>query len=69
MFDSIIRRTSDPRFPSGCLNTNTSVECPRGAAEISRKIAEGFGRQESAIYRVLRRAQSEGSLPLTLKRK
>ena len=66
MFDSIIRRTSDPRFPRGCLNTNTSLECPGSGDEITRKIAEGFGRQESAIYRVLCRAQAEGSLCSTI---
>jgi TetR/AcrR family transcriptional repressor of nem operon len=66
MFDSIIRRTSDPRFPRGCLNTNSSLECPGSGDEITRKIADGFGRQESAIYCVLQRAQAEGSLPLTL---
>ena len=66
MFDSIIRRTSDPRFPRGCLNTNTSLECPGSGDEITRKIAEGFGRQESAIYRVLHRAQAEGSLRSTI---
>jgi TetR/AcrR family transcriptional regulator, transcriptional repressor for nem operon len=57
MFDSIIRRTSDPSFPRGCLNTNTSLECPAVGDEITRKIVEGFGQHESAIYRVLRRAQ------------
>lgn len=62
MFDSIIRRTSDPRFPRGCLNTNTSLGCLSTGDEITRKIAEGFGRQESALYRVLRRAQAEGLL-------
>jgi TetR/AcrR family transcriptional repressor of nem operon len=62
MFDSIIRRTSDPRFPRGCLNTNTSLECPAAGDEITRKIAEGLGWQETAIYRVLQRAQAEGSL-------
>jgi TetR/AcrR family transcriptional regulator, transcriptional repressor for nem operon len=62
MFESIIRRTSDPQFPRGCLNTNTSLECPDRGDEIARKIAEGFGRQESAFYRVLRRAQADGSL-------
>jgi TetR/AcrR family transcriptional repressor of nem operon len=62
MFDSIIRRTSDPRFPRGCLNTNTSLECPTSGDEITRKIAEGFGRQESAIYGALRRAQVKGRL-------
>jgi TetR/AcrR family transcriptional repressor of nem operon len=66
MFDSIIRRTSDPRFPRGCLNTNTSLECPASGDEIARKIAAGFSRQESAIYRVLHRAQAEGSLASTL---
>ena len=66
MFDSIIRRTSDSRFPRGCLNTNTSLECPSSGDEITRKIAAGFGRQESAIYRVLRRAQADGSLRSTL---
>jgi TetR/AcrR family transcriptional regulator, transcriptional repressor for nem operon len=66
MFESIIRRTSDPKFPRGCLNTNTSLECPGSGDEITRKIAEGFGRQESAIYRVLRRAQAYRSLPPTL---
>jgi TetR/AcrR family transcriptional regulator, transcriptional repressor for nem operon len=66
MLDSIIRRTSDPRFPRGCLNTNTSVECPASGDEIARKITEGFGQQESAIYGVLRRAQAEGSLAATL---
>jgi TetR/AcrR family transcriptional regulator, transcriptional repressor for nem operon len=60
MFDSIIRRTSDPRFPRGCLNTNTSLECPASGDEITRKISEGFGRQESAIHGVLRRAQVRG---------
>ncbi len=62
MFDSIIRRTSDPRFPRGCLNTNTSLECPTSGDEITRKIAEGFGHQESAIYGALRRAQVKGRL-------
>jgi TetR/AcrR family transcriptional regulator, transcriptional repressor for nem operon len=66
MFDSIVRRTSDPRFPRGCLNTNTSLECPASGDEITRKIAEGLGGQESAIYGVLRRAQAEGSLASTL---
>jgi TetR/AcrR family transcriptional repressor of nem operon len=62
MLQSIIRRTSDPRWPRGCLNTNTSLECPGAGDEIGRKIAEGLGQQESAIYQVLRRAQTEGVL-------
>lgn len=65
MFDSIIRRTSDPRFPRGCLITNSALECPASGDAISRKITQGIGQQESAIYRVLRRAQTEGSLGAT----
>jgi TetR/AcrR family transcriptional repressor of nem operon len=66
MLDSIIQRTSDPRFPRGCLNTNTSLECPGSGDKITRKITEGFGRLESAVYRLLRRAQAEGSLRSTV---
>jgi len=62
MFEAIIRRTSDSRWPRGCLFTNTSLECPGAGDDIGRKIAELLGLQESAIYRVLRRAQIEGSL-------
>ena len=62
MFESIIRRTSDPTFPRGCLNTNTSLECPGAGDVIGRKIAALLGQQESAIYQVLRRAQSTGAL-------
>src|ERR1700722_11762300 len=35
MFEAIIRRTSDPKWPRGCLNTNTSLECP-GAGDKHR---------------------------------
>jgi TetR/AcrR family transcriptional repressor of nem operon len=62
MLDSIVRRTSDPRLPRGCLATNTSLECPATGDEITRRIAAGFGEQESAIYRVLHRAQVAGLL-------
>jgi TetR/AcrR family transcriptional regulator, transcriptional repressor for nem operon len=62
MFESIIRRNSDPAWPRGCLDTNTSLECPSAGDIIGRKIAGRVVRQESAIYQVLRRAQREGSL-------
>jgi TetR/AcrR family transcriptional repressor of nem operon len=62
MLDSIIRRNSDPRFPRGCLITNSALECPSSGDAIARKIMHAVGQQESAIYRVLRRAQDEGSL-------
>jgi len=64
MFESIIRRNSDARWPRGCLNTNTALECPGSGDAISRKIAERLRQQESAIYRVLRRAQLQGMLDL-----
>jgi TetR/AcrR family transcriptional repressor of nem operon len=62
MFESLIRRNSDPAWPRGCLDTNTSLECPGAGDIIGRKIAERVAQQESAIYQVLRRAQIEGSL-------
>jgi TetR/AcrR family transcriptional regulator, transcriptional repressor for nem operon len=62
MFAAIIERTSDSRFPRGCLVTNTSLECPSSGDEISRKVTELIAAQESAIYQVLRRAQAGGSL-------
>ena len=60
MFESIIRRTSDSRWPRGCLYTNTSLECPGAGDEIGRKIAELVAQQESAIYQVVRQAQADG---------
>jgi TetR/AcrR family transcriptional repressor of nem operon len=66
MFDSIVRRVSDPNYPRGCFITNTSLECPTCGDEIARKVAEALGQQESAIYRALRRAQTEGMLASSL---
>jgi TetR/AcrR family transcriptional regulator, transcriptional repressor for nem operon len=65
MFDALIRRASNPKFPRGCLFTNTSLECPTCGEEIARKIAENMGQQETAIYQVLRRAQADGTLSQT----
>jgi AcrR family transcriptional regulator len=65
MFDSIVRRISDPRLPRGCLIVNTSLECPTAGDVITRKIGESIGQQETAIYRLLLRAQPEGSLAPT----
>jgi TetR/AcrR family transcriptional regulator, transcriptional repressor for nem operon len=62
MFDVLIRRASDPGVPRGCLITNTSLECPTCGDEIARKIAERMGQQETAIYQVLRKAQTDGAL-------
>src|ERR1700758_1797904 len=65
MFDALIRRASNPKFPRGCLFTNTSLECPTCGDEIARKIAENMGQQETAIYQVLRKAQTDGTLSQT----
>jgi TetR/AcrR family transcriptional repressor of nem operon len=65
MFDALIRRASNSKFPRGCLFTNTSLECPTCGDEIARKTAENMGQQETAIYQVLRRAQADGTLSQT----
>lgn len=65
MFAAILRRTSDSTQPRGCLITNTALECPRSGDEISRTIAAWVGQQESVLYQVLLRAQTEGSLDRT----
>lgn len=62
MFAAILRRTSDPTQPRGCLITNTALECPRSGDDISRTIAAWISQQESVLYQVLLRAQAEGSL-------
>jgi TetR/AcrR family transcriptional repressor of nem operon len=62
MFESLVQRNSDLRFPRGCLFVNTSLECPTCGDAIARRIAQAIAEQESAIYRVLMRAQAEGYL-------
>jgi TetR/AcrR family transcriptional regulator, transcriptional repressor for nem operon len=66
MFDSIVGRLSDPKFPRGCLIVNTSLECPASGDAIARRIAQAIGQQESAIYRVLLRAQADSNLAAAL---
>jgi hypothetical protein len=62
MFAVLLRRTSDPSWPRGCLNTNTALECPGGGDAITRTVADRLGQQESALYRVLHRAEVAGAL-------
>ena len=62
MFEVMIKRMSNPKYPRGCLNTNTSVGMANKSEMIERKIAERLGGLESAIYSVLRKAQTEGKL-------
>ena len=62
MFEVMIERMSNPNYPRGCLNTNTSVGFGNKSEMIERKIAERLGGLESAIYLVLRKAQAEEKL-------
>ncbi len=62
MFEVMIKRMSNPSYPRGCLNTNTSVGMSGKSEMIERKIAERLGGLESAIYEVLRKAQTETKL-------
>lgn len=62
MFEVMVERMSNPKYPRGCLICNTSLECPGGGDAINRKIIEQHGSLESAIYQVLLRAQAEGLL-------
>lgn len=62
MFDIIIERMSNPKYPRGCFNTNTCVGMSGKSEVIERKIAERLGSMESAIYQVLRKAQVRGKL-------
>ena len=64
MFEVAIARMSNPKYPRGCLNTNTSIGMFGKSEAIARKIAERLGSLESAIYGVLRKAQTEGKLSL-----
>lgn len=65
MFELIIRRTSNPKLPRGCLITNTSLACRNRADQISRSIEKCFGKVEDAIHAVMRRAQTQGLVTST----
>lgn len=62
LFERIVQRMSEGKYPPGCLNTNTTLESPAGSERINRKIAERLGNLEANIYTVLRRAQMQGAL-------
>lgn len=62
MFEVMIERMSNPKYPRGCLNANTSVAMGGKSEIIDRKIAERLGGLESAIYQVLRKAQGSEKL-------
>ncbi|NET37052.1 MAG: TetR/AcrR family transcriptional regulator [Cyanothece sp. SIO1E1] len=64
LFEQMVTRMSTGIYPAGCLNTNTTLECPSESDLINRTIAERLGKIESSIYEVLLRAQTQGSLPV-----
>ncbi len=62
MFELTIERMSNPKYPRGCLNTNTFVGSLGQSEMIDQKMAERISRLESSIYQVLKRAQAENLL-------
>jgi TetR/AcrR family transcriptional repressor of nem operon len=59
---TLVAQMSDSSRPRGCLHTNTSLEFPSAPDAVCRVIAERTSAIEGAIYAVLRRGQTEGSL-------
>jgi TetR/AcrR family transcriptional repressor of nem operon len=62
MFAVMADRMSNPTCPRGCLQTNTTLECPMGVESIQRISAQWLGTLEAALYETLRRAQVQGQL-------
>ncbi|MBV8454007.1 MAG: TetR/AcrR family transcriptional regulator [Deltaproteobacteria bacterium] len=62
MLEAILSRCVDLRYPRGCFQTNTALECPGVCDEIARAVADSTSAMESAIYDTLRRAQAVGFL-------
>jgi AcrR family transcriptional regulator len=61
-FEELMIAFSDPDLPLGCLVTNVAVEGDRGTTRMGRRIAASITRAEDTFYRVLRNAQSDGSI-------
>lgn len=65
-FSQLIEFTLDPKFPGGCLVTNTAVLIPAKDPAIARKISEVVhalrDRLEGAFAGVLERGRSSGEL-------
>ena len=47
----------------GCLITNSAVELSTRDGQVEERLRAGVSRLEDAFYRLLRRAEGEGSLP------
>jgi TetR/AcrR family transcriptional repressor of nem operon len=62
LFESILSRKNRRELPPGCLMTNTLLECRGSGDRITQAVKRHLGQFELAIYSVLCRAKSEGSL-------
>ncbi|WP_421858057.1 TetR/AcrR family transcriptional regulator [Oricola sp.] len=51
---------TDPGHPRGCLVSSTLAEAPHSAAAAMRKLTDSLARLETAIYNLLRSAQTKG---------
>ncbi len=61
-FAVMAARFSDPQFPSGCLQTNTVLECASVSEAVTRLNSSALAEVQSALYKVLCRAQALGQL-------
>ena len=61
-FTEIAARFSDPRFPPGCLQTNTVLESAAVSEAVTRLNAAALAEFQAALYGTLCRAQALGQL-------
>ena len=61
-FGVMAARFSDPRFPTGCLQTNTVLESASVSEAVTRLNSSALADFQSAMYTVLCRAQILGQL-------
>lgn len=61
-FAAMAARFSDPRFPSGCLQTNTVLESASVSEAVTRLNSAALAEFQSALYATLCRAQAGGQL-------
>ncbi len=61
-FAVMAARFSDPRFPPGCLQTNTVLEGPGIGEAVTRLNAAALAEFQAALYATLCRAQKLGQL-------
>ena len=62
LLDAHVARMADPANPTGCLTTNTCLECAERYGAVRDKVAGQFKTAETAIYQALLRGQQAGRL-------